>query len=60
MTTKVEKKFPRNAVIDRQHERTRKVLQLDEETLDGVRGGNAIYGLPPTPHWPPTDSDLKK
>jgi hypothetical protein len=40
--------FPRKQVIERQAERTRKVLELDTETLDLVRGGAARYGLPPT------------
>ena len=40
--------FPRKQIIERQAERTRKVLELDTETLDLVRGGKAIYGLPPT------------
>lgn len=40
--------FPRKQVIERQAERTRKVLELETETLDLVRGGKAIYGLPPT------------
>ncbi|WP_187345203.1 hypothetical protein [Cystobacter ferrugineus] len=55
MTTKTEKKFPRNDVLDRQSERTRKVLELDEKNLENVTGGSAergnasIYGLPPPP-----------
>lgn len=40
--------FPRKNVIERQAERTRKVLQLNTETLDLVRGGRAMYGLPPS------------
>ena len=40
--------FPRKNVIERQAERTRKVLQLDTETLDLVRGGRAMYGQPYT------------
>lgn len=40
--------FPRKQIIERQADRTRKVLDLDTETLDLVRGGKAIYGLPPT------------
>jgi hypothetical protein len=52
MTKKVEpkktgKKFPRTEVIERQKERTREVLELDEEALKSVRGGTAAYGLPP-------------
>jgi hypothetical protein len=38
--------FPRKNVIERQAERTRKVLQLNTETLDLVRGGRAMYGQP--------------
>ncbi|HYO68048.1 MAG TPA: hypothetical protein VEU33_18415 [Archangium sp.] len=49
MTTKVEKKFPRSKVIERQNEKAREVLELDENTLEGVRGGSARYGLPPPP-----------
>lgn len=49
MTTKVEKKFPRNKVIDRQNEKAREVLELDENELEKVRGGSARYGLPPPP-----------
>ena len=37
-------KFPRKQIIERQAERTRKVLQLNTETLDLVRGGRAMYG----------------
>lgn len=40
--------FPRKNVIERQAERTRKVLQLNTETMDLVRGGRQVYGLPPT------------
>ena len=47
MTQKVEKKFPRNAVIDRQQDRTRKLLELDETSQEAVRGGSAKYGQPP-------------
>ncbi|AKI98567.1 hypothetical protein ATI61_12235 [Archangium gephyra] len=47
MTTKVEKKFPRSKVIERQNEKAREVVELDENTLEGVRGGSARYGLPP-------------
>jgi hypothetical protein len=36
--------FPRKQIIERQAERTRKVLQLNTETLDLVRGGRAMYG----------------
>lgn len=55
MTTKTEKKFPRDDVLDRQSERTRKVLELDEKNLENVTGGSSergnasIYGLPPPP-----------
>ncbi|ATB28230.1 hypothetical protein [Melittangium boletus] len=49
MTTKVEKKFPRSKVIERQNERAREVLELDENSLESVRGGGAKYGLPPPP-----------
>jgi hypothetical protein len=38
--------FPRKNIIERQAERTRKVLKLDTETLDLVRGGAAAYGGP--------------
>lgn len=38
--------FPRKQVIERQAERTRKVLQLSTETLDLVRVSGALYGLP--------------
>jgi hypothetical protein len=48
-TKKVEKKFPRTEVIERQNERTRQVLELDKDALKQVRGGNAKYGLPPPP-----------
>ena len=37
-------KFPRQQVIERQAARTRKVLKLETETLDLVRGGAAVYG----------------
>jgi hypothetical protein len=40
--------FPRKNVIERQADRTRKVLELNTETLDLVRGGRAMYGLPYT------------
>lgn len=40
--------FPRKNVIERQADRTRKVLQLSTETLDLVRGGRALYGQAPT------------
>ena len=40
--------FPRRQIIERQAERTRKVLDLDTETLDLIRGGKADYGLPPS------------
>jgi hypothetical protein len=40
--------FPRRQVIERQAERTRKVLQLSVETLDLVRVSGALYGLPPS------------
>lgn len=56
MTTKVEKKFPRSKVIERQNEKAREVLNLDEKDLDMVRGGSAKYGLPP----PPPDEILSK
>jgi hypothetical protein len=56
MTTKVEKKFPRSKVIERQNEKAREVLELDEGTLEGVRGGSAKYGLPP----PPVDEILTR
>ncbi len=64
MTTKTEKKFPRNAVIDRQQEHTRQLLHLEGEALEAVtggvvRGGAAIYGLPPTIPTPPRDGDLE-
>jgi hypothetical protein len=36
--------FPRKNVIERQADRARKVLQLNTETLDLVRGGRAMYG----------------
>jgi hypothetical protein len=55
MTTKVEKKFPRREVLERQHECARTVLEqeLDETQLDTVRGGtrgdSPDYGLPPPP-----------
>jgi hypothetical protein len=49
MTTKVEKKFPRTKVIERQNEKAREVLELDENELEKVRGGSAKYGLPPPP-----------
>ncbi|WP_257448456.1 hypothetical protein [Archangium lipolyticum] len=47
---KTEKKpvFPRTEVVDRQKERARKLLDLDKESLETVRGGAARYGLPPT------------
>ncbi|OJT19520.1 hypothetical protein BO221_34645 [Archangium sp. Cb G35] len=45
--TKVEKKFPRSKVIERQNEKAREVLELDEGSLESVRGGSAKYGLPP-------------
>ena len=45
--TKVAKKFPRSNVIERQNEKAREVLELDEGSLEGVRGGAAKYGLPP-------------
>lgn len=56
MTTKVEKKFPRSKVIERQNEKAREVLDLDEKDLEMVRGGSAKYGLPP----PPPDEMLSK
>ncbi len=40
--------FPRKNVIERQADRARKVLQLNTETLDLVRGGRAMYGVAPT------------
>jgi hypothetical protein len=43
--------FPRKNVIERQAERTRKVLQLNTETMDLVRGGRQVYGLPETESW---------
>ena len=43
--------FPRKNVIERQAERTRKVLQLNTETMDLVRGGRMVYGLPETELW---------
>lgn len=43
--------FPRKNVIERQAERTRKVLQLNTETMDLVRGGRQVYGLPETELW---------
>lgn len=54
MTTKVEKKFPRREVIERQHEECARTLnEVAEEKLDGVtggfRGGSPDYGLPPPP-----------
>jgi hypothetical protein len=41
--------FPRKQVIERQAERTRKVLQLSTETLDLIRVSGALYGAPPNP-----------
>lgn len=38
--------FPRKHVIERQAERTRQVLQLSAETMDLIRGGRQVYGLP--------------
>lgn len=49
MTTKVEKKFPRSKVIERQNEKARELLELNEKDLEMVRGGSAKYGLPPPP-----------
>lgn len=43
------KTFPRKQVIERQAERTRKVLQLSTETLDLIRVSGALYGAPPDP-----------
>jgi hypothetical protein len=40
--------LPRTDVQERQKERARKVLELDKESLNEVRGGAARYGLPPT------------
>jgi hypothetical protein len=56
MTTKVEKKFPRSKVIERQNEKAREILELDEKDMEMVRGGSAKYGLPP----PPPDEVLSK
>jgi hypothetical protein len=47
--SKIEKKFPRTKVIERQNEKAREVLELDENELEKVRGGSAKYGLPPPP-----------
>lgn len=47
MTEKIEKKFPRTQVIERQNERALQVLELDETALEQIRGGSADYGLPP-------------
>ncbi len=55
MTKKIERKFPRTQVIERQNERTRQVLQLDEKALEQIRGGSADYGLPP-----PDEEIIKK
>jgi hypothetical protein len=55
MTKKVEKKFPRTEIIERQNERARKVLELDKDALQKVRGGSAKYGLPPPPPPPPDE-----
>ncbi len=54
MTTKPEKKFPRTEILNRQGERARKVLEVDEKNLENVTGGAergdaSIYGLPPPP-----------
>ncbi|MBM7113917.1 hypothetical protein [Archangium primigenium] len=53
--TKTEKKFPRTEVIERQEEVARDILELDENTLEGVRGGGAKYGIPPKLPPPPTE-----
>lgn len=42
------KVFPRKQVIERQAERTRKVLELSTETLDLVRVSGALYGQIPS------------
>lgn len=55
---KVEKTLPRSKVIERQQDRTREVLEMDEGSLETVRGGNARYGLPPPP--PPPNDSLEK
>jgi hypothetical protein len=60
MTTKVEKKLPRTQVIERQKDRTREVLEMDEGSLDAVRGGSARYALPPPPPFAPLSSDSSK
>ncbi|ATB43501.1 hypothetical protein CYFUS_008981 [Cystobacter fuscus] len=59
MTTKVEKKLPRTQVIERQKERTREVLEIEEGSLDTVRGGSARYALPPPPPTPPPSDVIK-
>ena len=41
-------KFPRVAILDRQQETARRVLELKLETLHVIRGGDARYGLPQT------------
>jgi hypothetical protein len=42
------KVFPRKHVIERQAERTRKVLELSTETLDLIRASGALYGQIPS------------
>lgn len=41
-------KFPRVAILDRQQETAKRVLELKLETVHVIRGGDARYGLPQT------------